>query len=90
MYENEGYMPEDDYKPPMPGTGVATLWLVIGFVGGALWGALALTRYIRMRRAIKDGLAYEAIDNAKKVRMFALIGIAVNAVVILIQLARIM
>ncbi len=76
-----------EYQQNMPRKGVYVFWMVVGFCTGVLWGALSISPMTKMNKAIKDGDSYEAWANAKKIRMFALIGIAVNVVFILISLA---
>jgi len=76
------------YQEKMPSKGLAVFWMVIGFLTGVLWGCLCISPMSRMNAAIKDNDSYEAYANYKKIRMFALIGIAVNIVLILIGLAR--
>ncbi|MCR5565938.1 MAG: hypothetical protein K6F61_03740 [Clostridiales bacterium] len=81
------YEPEKtDYpqtQADLPKKGLYTFWLVVGFVTGVLWGLLSLSPYSKMNKAIKDNDPYEAWPNAKKVRMFALIGIGVNVLFLL-------
>ena len=71
----------------MPKKGVYTFFLVLGFITGVLWGLLALSPYKNMNLSIEAGDADEAWRYAKKVRMFALIGVGVNILVIIIQMA---
>ena len=75
-----------EYQQNMPSKGLFTFWLVLGFVTGVLWGLLAISPYSKMNKAIAANDSYDAWANAKKVRMFAPIGIAVNVVFILISL----
>ena len=56
----------------------ALQYMVVGFLTGVLWGALSISPMVKMNKAIADGDQYEAWRNAKKIRMFALIGIGVN------------
>lgn len=58
--------------------------LIAGFILGIIWGALALSPYNRMKAAIEEGDSEEAWANAKKVRLFMILGIAANAVALLI------
>ena len=71
----------------MPSTGLYTFFLVLGFVTGVLWGLLSISPYKRMRAGINAGDAYEAWEGAKKVRMFALIGVAGNVAFLLFSFA---
>ena len=80
---------EKDYLQPqekMPSKGLYTFWLVLGFCTGVLWGCLSIKPYSNINQAIKDNNPYEAWSCAKKVRMFALIGLVLNAVIILVRL----
>ncbi len=78
---NSGYYQE------MPSKGAATFWMVVGFLTGVLWGCLSISPMSRMNKAIADNYPEEAWSNFKKIRMFALIGIAVNVLFIFIKLA---
>ena len=71
----------------MPKKGLAVFWMVIGFLTGVLWGCLAISPMSRMNKAIADNYPDEAWRNYKKIRMFALIGIVVNVLFIIISLA---
>ena len=75
-----------EYEQKMPSKGLFTFRLVLGFLTGVLWGCLAISPYSKMNKAIAANDPYDAWSNAKKVRMFALIGIAVNVLFILISL----
>ena len=70
----------------MPKRGVYIAWMIVGFATGLLWGLLSIGPMKRMNVAINDGDSYTAWANAKKIRMFALIGIGINVVLILFQL----
>ena len=84
---NQDKQLDQEIHEKMPSKGLYTFWLVIGFITGVLWGCLSISPYSKMNRAIKDNDPYEAWSCAKKVRMFALIGIAVNVVMILFRFA---
>ena len=75
------------YKEKMPNRGVYTFFLVLGFVTGVLWGALSIRHYVSMNNCIRENDSYGAWEGAKKVRMFAIIGVVVNVVVLLFQFA---
>ncbi len=68
---------------PMPNKTLYTVLLVIGFLCGILWGVLALSPYNKMKAAIDAGDSAEANRQAKKVMIFAVIGIVLNAVMII-------
>lgn len=82
-YENK----PAEYQGNMPKKGLYVFWMVVGFLTGVLWGALSISPMVKMNKAIADGDEYEAWRNAKKIRMFALIGIGVNVLFIIISLA---
>ena len=63
---------------PMPNKTVHTVLLVLGFLCGILWGLLALGPYKKMSAAIDANNSIEANNQAKKVRIFAIIGIVLN------------
>ena len=52
--------------------------VIIGFLLGILWGVLSLSPYIKMRKALKNGEDEKEEENAKKIRRFINIGVAVN------------
>ena len=68
---------------PMPNKTLYTVLLVIGFLCGILWGILALSPYNKMKAAIDAGDSVEANKQAKKVMIFAVIGIVINAVLLI-------
>ena len=74
------------YQEKMPSVGVYTFFLVLGFITGVLWGALSIRHYVSMKNCIRENDSYGAWEGAKKVRMFAIIGIVVNVVFILFQI----
>ena len=71
---------------PMPRRGLYIFWLIVGFACGVLWGALSIAPFRRMNAAIARDDSYDAWANAEKVRMFALIGIGVNVLFLIIRL----
>ena len=68
---------------PMPNKTLYTVLLVLGFICGILWGILALGPYKKMNEAINAGNSAEANAQAKKVMIFAVIGIVLNAVILI-------
>ena len=83
-----GYPPEYGAAAgKMPNKSLYTVLLVLGFICGLLWGFLALGPYKRMNEAINYGNAAEAQAQAKKVSLFCIIGIIVNALIIIGRLA---
>ena len=68
---------------PMPNKTLYTVLLVIGFLCGILWGLLALSPYKKMTAAIDAGDSAEANKQAKKVMIFAVIGIVLNAAILI-------
>lgn len=72
----------------MPSTGLHTFLLVLGFLCGILWGALSIGPYRKMKAAIQSGDAAEANANAKKIRIFAIIGVVVNVLFIIGRMGR--
>ena len=53
-----------------------------------LWGALSIKPYREMKAAIARDDSDAAWENAKKVRTFFLIGLAINALIFIGQLAQ--
>lgn len=71
----------------MPSKGGHLAMVIIGFLLGILWGVLALFPYNKMKAAIDAGDEAEAWANAKKVKIFFWIGVGVNVLFIIGQLA---
>lgn len=67
----------------MPSKGLHLTLLIISFAAGALWGALSISPYTKMKTAITTGDSTAAWACAKKVKIFFWIGLAVNAVLFL-------
>ncbi|MBR0463508.1 MAG: hypothetical protein IJJ23_03890 [Clostridia bacterium] len=72
----------------MPSKGVYTALLVLGFLCGIIWGALSVTPYKNMKAAIEHGDVAGANADAKKIRTFVIIGVVVNALVIIGRMAQ--
>ena len=71
----------------MPNKGSYLAMLIVSFVLGILWGILSLSPYNKMKAAIDAGDAEAAWANAKKVKTFFWIAIAINVVIFLINVA---
>ena len=69
----------------MPSKGAYTALLILGFICGILWGILSISPYSKMSKAIDAGNAAEAWENAKKVKILCLIGVAINVVMIMVR-----
>ncbi len=71
----------------MPKKGTYTALLVVGFICGILWGILSISPYQKLKVAIENGDVEEAQANAKKIRIFVIIGVVVNALVLIGRMA---
>lgn len=71
----------------MPKKGTYTALLVVGFICGILWGILSISPYQKLKVAIENGDVEEAQANAKKIRIFVIIGVVVNALVLIGKMA---
>lgn len=71
----------------MPSKGGHLAMVIIGFFLGILWGILSLSPYGKMKAAIDAGDADEAWANARKIKTFFWIGVAVNVLFIIIRVA---
>ena len=67
----------------MPNKGAYTALLILGFICGILWGILSISPYSKMSKAIEAGEAATAWENAKKVKIFCLIGVAINVLMLM-------
>ncbi len=72
----------------MPSKGAYTFLLIIGFLCGILWGALSIGPYRKMKAAIDAGEVAEANSNAKKIRIFVIIGVVINILLIISKFAQ--
>ncbi len=70
----------------MPNKGVYTILLVVGFFLGVIWGILSLKPYGEMKAAIARGDHRDAWENAKKIRLYVIIGLIINVFVIFLKL----
>ncbi len=76
----------EEYKQKMPSVGGHLAMVIFGFIFGALWGALAIGPFVRMKNAVNAGDSYVAWENAKKVKIFFFIGLGINLLFIIISL----
>ena len=72
----------------MPSKGANLAMVIIGFFLGILWGILSIGPYQKLKLAIDNGDVEEAQANAKKIRIFFIIGVVVNVLFIIVSLAR--
>ena len=75
-------------RTDFPKQNVYLALVIIGFFLGVLWGALSIRPYQEMKAAIARDDSDAAWENAKKVRTFFLIGLVINALIIVGQLAQ--
>ena len=71
----------------MPSKGLYLTMVIVGFFLGVLWGALSISPYQKMKAAIDADDSVTAWDNAKKIRLFFWIGVAVNVLFIIGRMA---
>ena len=71
----------------MPSKGANLAMVIIGFFLGVLWGALSIGPYRKLKVAVDNGDVAEAQANAKKIRIFFIIGVVVNVLFIIGSLA---
>lgn len=71
----------------MPSKGLYLTMVIVGFFLGILWGVLSISPYQKMKAAIDAGDSVTAWDNAKKIRTFFWIGVAVNVLIIIGRMA---
>lgn len=72
----------------MPNKGLHLTLTILGFLLGVLWGILCIGPYTNMKNAIANGDAYEARSNAKKIKIFFFVGLAVNVLIIMIRVGQ--
>ena len=71
----------------MPSQGGYLALVILGFVLGIIWGALSVSPYTKMKAAINNGDAETAQANAKKIRIYVIIGIVINVLIFIGRLA---
>ena len=69
----------------MPEKGFYLFLVIFGFVIGILWGALSISPYNKLKAAVDSGDYETANANAKKIRTYVIIGVVINAVVIVVR-----
>ncbi len=69
----------------MPKKGLYLTMLILSILLGVLWGLLSIGPYTKMNQAITAGDSETAWANAKKIRTFFWIAVAINVVFILIR-----
>ena len=95
-YDMNGYRSFDDAmnsnqvvnSGDMPNAGLYLFLLIVGFLCGILWGLLSLGPYKRMKAAIEANDSVEAKKNANKILIFAIIGVVLNVMVLIGNLAQ--
>ena len=70
----------------MPSQGGYLALIILGFVLGIIWGALSISPYRKMKAAINSGDMETAQANAKKIRIYVIIGLAINILIIISRL----
>jgi hypothetical protein len=76
------------YMREMPKKGLYKTLMILGWFLGIIWGALALSPYNKMKAAIEAGDVDAAWIYAKRVRLFFIIGLVINILMIIGQLAQ--
>ncbi len=77
--------PKEYQSKDMPSKTWYCFLIVLGFLCGILWGALALGSYSRMKAAIIEGSEDAAWGYAKRIRIFTAIGLVINALSLFIM-----
>ena len=72
----------------MPSTGLYLLLTILGFLFGILWGILCISPYKALKAAVAAGDAETAKAQAKKIRIFVIIGVVLNVLIVIGQLAQ--
>ena len=72
----------------MPSKGGYLALVIFGFLIGVLWGALSISPYLKMKEAVDNGDAETAQANAKKIRIFVIVGLVLNVIFALVQIAQ--
>lgn len=71
----------------MPSQGKYLALVIVGFLMGILWGVLSIFPYRNMKAAIASGDVLTAQENAKKIRIFVIIGVVLNVLFLIGRLA---
>lgn len=69
----------------MPSKGFYLFLVIVGFLFGILWGALSISPYNKLKAAVDSGDAETANASAKKIRIFVIIGIVLNVVIVIVR-----
>ena len=85
QYNQTQYPVQQGEVQKMPSKGLHLTLMILGFFLGVVWGFLCIGPYKAMNIAIQNGDAVTAANNAKKIRLFFFIGLAVNVVVLYIR-----
>lgn len=84
---NQGMPNPEMPNQNMPSEGLYLFLVIVGFLCGCLWGILSISPYNKMKAAIAAGDAATAQQNAKTIRIFVIIGVVVNVLVLIGSLA---
>ena len=71
----------------MPSKSTYLVLVIVGFLFGILWGLLSLSPYNKLKVAVDNGDVEEANANAKKIRIFVIIGVVLNILVLIGRMA---
>ena len=71
----------------MPSKSTYLVLVIVGFLFGILWGLLSLSPYNKLKVAVDNGDVEEATANAKKIRIFVIIGVVLNILVLIGRMA---
>lgn len=66
------------YDEKMPSMGKYLVLVALGFVFGVIWGALSLYSYKMMIHAISEDDVETAQKNARKIKVYTIIGFVVT------------
>ncbi len=72
----------------MPNQTLYLVLTILGFALGIVWGLLSLDPYKRMKAAIAANDAATAIASAAKIKKWFIIGLIVNVLIVIGQLAQ--
>lgn len=75
-----------EVKNEMPSKGLYIFLLILGFLLGLLWGALSVSPFANMSKAIEAGNTEEAWTNANKIKKWVSIGVAVNVIFFVVSM----
>ncbi|MBR1758637.1 MAG: CD225/dispanin family protein [Lachnospiraceae bacterium] len=71
----------------MPSKTTYLVLTIVGFVFGLIWGILCISPYNKLKVAVDEGDVETAQANAKKIRTFVIIGIVLNILLFIGQMA---